>query len=162
MLHALLIGFTAGARALTPLAAVSDTARRGLLPDGGGASRWLAHPAVAAGAKALAAGELWGDKLKSAPDRIVPAGMAARVVTGGLAGAALSPRRQALAGAVLGAAAAVAGAYLTFGLRRRAMRRYGQARTGVVEDALTVAAAEAVALHAARWLAPAADARPAA
>lgn len=142
MLRSLLIGLTAGARSLTPLAAVSEADRRGVLPKDNGAPPWLSHPMVAHGLALLAAGELWGDKLRSAPDRIVPAGIAARLITGGLAGAALAPRRQALAGAAIGAAAAVGAAYLTFALRMRAMRRFGQTATGLVEDALTVGAAE--------------------
>lgn len=150
MIHSLLIGLVAGARSLTPLAAVTDAARRGALPADNGAPALLGHPLVAAGAKALAAGELWGDKLKSAPDRTVPAGMIARVAAGGLAGAALAPRRHALMGALLGAGAAVGAAYLTFGARVRAMRRLGQTPTGLVEDALALGAARAVVRAAAR------------
>lgn len=142
MLRSFLIGLVAGSRAMTPLAAVSEAARKGDLPRDNGAPHWLGGPIVAAGLKTLAAGELWGDKLASAPDRIVPVGIAARIVSGGLAGAALAPRRQALAGAALGALAAVGAAYLTFGARMRAMRRFGQSQTGVVEDALTVGAAQ--------------------
>jgi len=144
MIRSFLIGLVAGARAMTPLATVSDAARRGALPKANGAPTWLGHPLVAAGTKAIAAGELWGDKLKSAPDRIVLAGIAARIVSGGIAGAALAPRRRALAGAVLGATGAVAAAYLTFGLRMQALRRFGQTPTGLVEDALTLATAQLV------------------
>ena len=150
MIHSLLIGLVAGARSITPFAAVSDAARRGELPADNGAPSWLGDPLVAAGSKVLAGGELWGDKLRSAPDRIVLAGMLARLVTGGLAGAALAPRRQALAGAALGAAAAVAAAYVTFDLRKRAMRRFGQTPTGLVEDAITVGAARWVVSSARR------------
>lgn len=144
MIRSFLIGLVAGARAMTPLAAVSDAARRGELRTAGRAPAWLAHPAVAAGSKVLAAGELWGDKLASAPDRIVPAGIAARIVSGGLAGAALAPRGRSIGGALLGATAAVGAAYLTFGARKRAMRRFGQTPTGLVEDALTLGAAKMV------------------
>jgi uncharacterized membrane protein len=150
MIPSLLIGLTAGARALTPLATVSDALRRGALPKDNGAPAWLGSPVVAAGAATLAAGELWGDKLKSAPDRIVLAGIAARLVSGGLAGAALAPRKRALTGAVLGAGAAVAAAYLTFALRDRAIGRFGQTPTGLVEDALTIGAAQLVIRGAAR------------
>ena len=142
MLSSFLIGATAGARALTPLATVSDAASRGELPNA--RPRWLGHPLVAVATTALAAGELWGDKLKSAPDRIVPAGIAARLVTGALAGAALAPRNRTALGAALGAAAAVGAAYASFHLRMAALRRYGQTPTGLVEDALTVAASQLV------------------
>ncbi|AYV46095.1 DUF4126 domain-containing protein [Caulobacter flavus] len=144
MLASFLIGLAAGARALTPFAAVSDAAAKGALPADNGAPSWLGHPLVSAGTKALAAGELWGDKLHSAPDRIVPAGLLARVITAGIAGAALAPRNRALAGGVLGATAAIVAAYVTFDLRMAALKRFGQTPTGLVEDALTVAAARAV------------------
>jgi uncharacterized membrane protein len=150
MIRSFLIGLVAGARAMTPLATVSDAAGRGALPKDNGAPPWLGHPLVAAGTKAIAAGELWGDKLKSAPDRIVLAGILARIVSGGIAGAALAPRRRALAGAVLGAAGAVGAAYLTFDLRMRALRQFGQTPTGLVEDALTLAAAQVVVAGAER------------
>lgn len=150
MMRSVLIGLAAGARSMTPLAAVSDAARRGRLPPDSGAPAWLGNPVVAAGAKALAGAELWGDKLEAAPDRTVPIGIAARLVSGGLAGAVLAPRKYALLGGLLGAAAAVAAAYITFDLRMRAVRRYGQRQTGVVEDALTVATTQAALLRARR------------
>jgi uncharacterized membrane protein len=154
MLNSLLIGLVAGARSITPLAAVSEAARRGALPADNGAPRYIGRPLIAAGTKALAAGELLGDKMTSAPDRIVPAGIAARLVTGALAGAALAPRRQAVLGAVLGAGGAVAAAYLTFGARMAAMRRYGQKPTGLVEDALTLGATQLVMKRAMARSAP--------
>ena len=144
MLRSLLIGLVAGARSMTPLAAVTDAASRGALPRDNGAPAWLGHPAVAAGAKLLAAGEIWGDKLKTAPDRIVPLGLAARLVTAGIAGAALAPRKRALTGALVAATAATAAAYLTFHLRMAALRRFGQTPTGLVEDAMALGAAAIV------------------
>jgi uncharacterized membrane protein len=138
MLRSVLIGALAGARSMTPLAAVSDAARRDALPADSGAPALLGQPAVAAGTLALAAGEIAGDKWRHAPDRIVLAGIAGRVVTGAIAGAALAPREQRVAAALVGAAAAVGAAYLTFAARMRAMRRYGQVPTGLVEDALVV------------------------
>jgi uncharacterized membrane protein len=150
MLSSFLIGLAAGARALTPLAVVSQAAGRGALPRRSGAASWLGHPLAAAGIKALAAGELFGDKLHSAPDRIVPAGLVARLLTGALSGAALAPRKRALAGGVLGATAAIGAAYVTFALRQRALRRFGQTPTGLVEDALTLGLAELVVTRARR------------
>jgi uncharacterized membrane protein len=126
---------------MTPLALVSEAARRGALPPDIACPAWLGHPLVAATCKALAAAEWGGDKMPSAPDRIVMAGLAARIITGGIAGFALSKRRDAIVGSALGAAAAVAAAYVTFALRVKGMRRFGQSRTGLVEDALAVGAA---------------------
>lgn len=144
MLRSLLIGLSAGSRAMTPLAAVSEAAHGGHLAPDNRAARLLAHPWATAGSKALAAGELWGDKLPSAPDRIVPLGLAARIVTAGLAGAALAPRRQMLLGGAIAAGAAVAAAYVTFNVRMKALHRFGQTRSGLVEDALTVGASQLV------------------
>lgn len=76
MLASLKMGLVGGQRAMTPLAAVSIAAARGELPVGKGVLRWLANPIVAAGTLALAIGEMAGDKQKTAPDRIVPIGLA--------------------------------------------------------------------------------------
>ena len=42
----------------------------------------------------MGVGELLGDKMKSAPDRTVFLGLLARVMSAGIAGAALAPRGQ--------------------------------------------------------------------
>ena len=68
---------------------------------------------------ALAAAELLGDKMRSAPDRIIVPGILARVLTGAIAGAAVAPREDRPLGALLGATVAVGAAYLTFRLRKR-------------------------------------------
>ncbi|PKH69693.1 DUF4126 domain-containing protein [Stenotrophomonas sp. Betaine-02u-21] len=141
LIHSILMGAVAGMRAMTPLAAVTNAARTGTLPADNRAPRLLCNPLASAGMLALAGGELLGDKMKTAPDRIVPAGMVARVATGMLAGAALAPRSQRGLGAVLGAGTAVGMAYLTFNLRMRAIARYGQKPTGAVEDAIAVGSA---------------------
>jgi uncharacterized membrane protein len=141
MIRSLLMGAVAGARSMTPLAAVSLAARLRKLPAGNGAPAPIYRTLAASGALALALGELAGDKMKSAPDRIVVPGLAARLATGAIAGAALAPRNQRLIAGALGAASAVAASYLTFNLRMKAMHRFGQTRSGLVEDALVVAAA---------------------
>lgn len=150
MLSSALIGAVAGARSMTPLAAVSIADRLHKLPSRNGAPSLLSHPAVVAGTTALAVGELLGDKMKSAPDRIVPPGIAARLVTGAIAGAAVAPREQRLAAMAVGAATAVAASYLTFRIRMKFLHRYGQTRSGVVEDALTLAGVLAVLAAAKR------------
>lgn len=150
LIHSILMGAVAGMRAMTPLAAVTNAARTGHLPADNGAPRLLGNRLASAGMLALAGGELAGDKMKSAPDRIVPAGMVARVATGMIAGASLAPRRQRRLGAVLGAGAAVGMAYVTFNLRMRAIARYGQTSTGAVEDAIAVGSAALITRCAAR------------
>ena len=111
MRNAFLMGLVGGQRAMTPLATVAIASARGQLPADNGAPKLLAHPLVAAGTLALAIGEMAGDKQKTAPDRIVPIGLAARFVTSAIAGAALVPRRQRWIGAAIGGVTAVAASY---------------------------------------------------
>ncbi|WP_425228128.1 DUF4126 domain-containing protein [Sphingomonas sp.] len=145
MIRSFLIGLVAGQRAMTPLAVLAGAARNGLLaPDAPGA-KLLTHPLVAAGAVTLASGEMAGDKMKSAPDRIVPSGLAARLATGAFAGAVLAPSGRRRVGALIGAGTAVASSYLGWSARMAALRRFGQTPTGIVEDAVVLAAGQAIA-----------------
>ena len=145
MIRSILMAAVAGTRSMTPLAAVAIAARLGSLPDGNGAPALLARPLVSAGTALVAAGELAGDKMKSAPDRIVIAGVAARLVSGAVAAMAYSPKEKRVLAAIVGAAVATGSAHLTFRLRMLALHRYGQAASGLVEDALTLAGAAIVA-----------------
>lgn len=133
MMRSILMGAVAGARAMTPLAALAAT-------RGGGRA-----PVVSGGALLLAAGELVGDKQRDAPDRTVPAGIVGRLVSGAIAGATCARRDDRVAGALVGAAAAVAASHLTFRLRQAATRRWGQTASGLIEDGLAVASALALA-----------------
>lgn len=144
MLASFLMGLVGGQRAMTPLAAVAVAASRGELPADNGAPAVLAYPLVAAGAVALAFGEMAGDKQKTAPDRIVPGGLAARFVTSAIAGAALAPRRRRLVGAAVGGLTAVVASYPGWRARMAAMKSRGQTSTGFVEDAAVLAGAVAL------------------
>jgi uncharacterized membrane protein len=104
----------------------------------------LDHPLFKFGALAMGVGELFGDKMKSAPDRTVFLGLLARVMSAGIAGAALAPRGREKAGATVAVTTAVPLAYLTLASRKRAMARLGQTRSGLIEDALIVTAAFAI------------------
>jgi uncharacterized membrane protein len=92
----------------------------------------------------MGAGELAGDKMKTAPDRTVFLGLLARVMSAGIAGAALAPRGREQAGAAAAIATAVPLAYLTLAGRKQAMARIGQTRSGLIEDALVVTAGAAI------------------
>ena len=109
-----------------------------------GRLRLLTHPLFSAGALAMGLGELFGDKMKSAPDRTVFPGLLARVMSAGIAGSALAPPGRERAGGFLAVATAVPLAYATLAARKRAMRRLGQTRSGLIEDALVVSAGVAV------------------
>lgn len=142
LLFSALIGAAASARSMTPMAMlVAARLARRRTP---GPLLLLDRPWFRFGALALGAGELLGDKMKTAPDRTVPLGLAARVASAGIAGAALAPQGHARAGASVAVATAVPLAYATLAGRQRAMARIGQTRSGLVEDLLIVAAAAAI------------------
>lgn len=143
MLASFLIGLVGGQRAMTPLAAVAVAGARGELPVDSGAPRLLSHPLAAAGATLLAAAEMAGDKQPTAPDRVVPIGLAARVATSAIAGMALAPRDRRWLGAAVGGATALATSYVGWRARCAAMTRWGQTGTGFVEDAAVLAGAAA-------------------
>ena len=141
-LPSILIGAVASARSMTPMAALAGAHLAGRRTPG---RLWLLDkPLVTAGALAMGAGELYGDKMKSAPDRTVALGLLARIMSAGIAGAALAPRGRERAGAALAIGTAVPMAYLTLSGRKRAMARIGQTKSGLIEDVLIVTAGVAV------------------
>ncbi len=142
LLSSSLIGAVASARSITPMAALATARLAGERTPG--RLILLDHPLFKFGALALGVGELFGDKMKSAPNRTVFLGLLARVMSAGIAGAALAPRGRERAGAAFAVTTAVPLAYLTLAGRKRAMARFGQTRSGLVEDALVVAAGFAV------------------
>ena len=144
MLRSFLIGLVAGQRGMVPVAVLAGAARRGQLPDDMPLAGLLAEPLIASGAVAMSAAEMAGDKMKTAPDRIVPIGLAVRTVTAAYAGAALAPRDRRVVGASVAVATALVSSYLGWRLRCAAMRRYGQTATGFVEDAMVLGTGLAV------------------
>lgn len=148
LIPSVLIGAVASARSMTPMAAIA-AARVAHRPTPGRLVL-LDHPLFKFGALAMGVGELFGDKLKSAPDRTVFLGLLARVMSAGIAGAALAPRGREKTGAALAVGTAVPLAYLTLAGRKRAMTQIGQTRSGLIEDAIIVAAGAAVVTLALR------------
>lgn len=144
MLRSLLIGLVAGQRGLTPLAAIVIATQRGEVETALPLQKLFLNPLVAEGAIALAGAEMAGDKMKSAPDRIVPIGLAVRSITAAYAGAALAPKHQRSAAAAVAVGAALISSYVGWRLRCAAMQRYGQTATGFVEDALVAGAGLAI------------------
>jgi uncharacterized membrane protein len=137
-----LIGAVASARSMTPMATLATARAAGRHTPG--ELVLLDRPLFKYGAMAMGVGELFGDKMKSAPDRTVFLGLLARVMSAGIAGAALAPQGRESAGAAVAVATAVPLAYLTLAGRKQAMARIGQTRSGLIEDALIVAAGAAV------------------
>ncbi len=142
LLPSALIGAVASARSMTPMATLA--AARMVDRHTSGELLLLDRPIFKYGAMAMGVGELIGDKMKTAPDRTVFLGMLARVMSAGIAGAALAPRGREPSGAAVAVATAVPLAYLTLSARKQAMAKIGQTRSGLIEDALIVAAATTI------------------
>jgi uncharacterized membrane protein len=148
LLPSILIGAVASARSMTPMATIAAARLAGR--DTSGELFLLDRPSFKYGALAMGVGELFGDKMKSAPDRTVFLGLLARVMSAGIAGAALAPEGREKEGAAVAVATAVPLAYLTLAARKEAMAHIGQTRSGLIEDALIVAAGVAVVALATR------------
>jgi uncharacterized membrane protein len=136
---ALLIGVVAGLRALTPLAAVSWAAHLGWIHLEGTWLAFLGYAATPYIFSLLAIGEIINDKLPNTPSRKAPPGFIARIVTGGLSGAALG----GIGGAVAGMVGAVAGTLGGYEFRSRLVRATGSKDLPIalLEDVIAVGGA---------------------
>lgn len=141
---AFLIGVIAGLRSMTVPAAVSWAARVGWLHL---EKTWLAFLGYAAApyiVSVLAIGELIADKLPSTPSRKAPLGFSARLLTGGLCGAAIGASGDALIGGLLaGVAGAVAGTLGGYEFRARLVKAIGgkDLPIALLEDVIAVGGA---------------------
>jgi uncharacterized membrane protein len=136
------IGIIAGLRSMTPPAAVAWGSRLGWLSLGGTPLAFLGSAAAAYVLTALMLAELVADKLPKTPSRTRPGPFIARIVTGGLAGAALTAGTggSLLPGAVLGALGAAAGTLGGYAART------GLVRTLRVPDYVVALAEDVVAV----------------
>lgn len=142
------IGVLGGLRCLTPPASTAWATHLGWLklasPLG-----WLGSWPTVILLTLAAVGELIGDKLPSSPNRTAPPGLAARILLGGLCGAAISRAGTHdgwLIGALAGAIGAIVGSF--GGL---------QARTRLVKalrtpDFVVAAAEDLVAIGGSLWI----------
>jgi uncharacterized membrane protein len=139
---AFLLGIIAGLRSMTPLAAVAWGARLGWLHLDGTPLAFLGSAAAAYLLTALMLAELVADKLPRTPSRTRPGPFIGRIVTGGLAGAALLGGTGGLLalGALLGALGAVAGTLGGYKARTGLVRMLG------VPDYVVALAEDAVAV----------------
>jgi uncharacterized membrane protein len=135
------IGILSGLRALSPIAVICWVALLHRLPLSGWAT--FASYKVSVGVFSLAAvGELIGDKLPKTPSRLKQPGFSVRIVTGGLCGLLLANAASFswIAGALLGAVGAIAGAYLGYFVRHRITETFSIADLPValVEDVICI------------------------
>ncbi|MDN3583298.1 DUF4126 family protein [Mucilaginibacter flavus] len=97
---------------------------------------------VALALKVLAVGELIGDKLPSAPDRIKKRSVGFRMLSGALAGASVYKAigGKAAMGALIGGASALASTFGSFYLRKGVVKttRIMDPLVGAIEDALVI------------------------
>ena len=136
----LLIGLVAGLRAMTAPAAVSIGAYLGQLSLAGTTLAFLSSVWAAGLLGLLALVEFVTDQLPSTPSRKVPQQFGARLLTGGLSGAAIGASGGSLAtGLIAGAIGAVIGTYggAEFRSRLAAMFR-SDPPAAFIEDAVAV------------------------
>src|SRR5262245_37061511 len=125
---AFLIGVVAGLRSLTAPAVVAWAAHLGWIELGGSPLSFMQSTVAVVVATLLALGELVFDKLPSAPNRTALLGLAARILLGGLCGAAIASSRAApiTLGAALGGAGGIVGAFGGYEIRKRLTRATGR------------------------------------
>jgi uncharacterized membrane protein len=141
---AVAIGFVAGLRSLTAPAVVAWAAFAGALPLRGTSLAFMGTGITVLIATVLAIVELITDKLPTTPNRTAAVGLGARILMGGLSGAAIAAAgAQSLGlGAVLGAAGGLAGAFAGYRARTRTVKAVGRPfAVALLEDAVAVAAA---------------------
>ena len=124
---AFLIGVVAGLRSLTAPAAVAWAAHRNWIDLHRSPLSFMGSTAAVVVFALGAVVELFADKLPSTPSRLKPPGLIARIVLGGLSGAAVaaSTSHSMAFGAILGAAGGIAGAFAGYELRTRLVRALG-------------------------------------
>ena len=115
-----MLGGANGLRTMTPIAVLCWFAYTGRLHVAGTWAFWTANLVSVVVFTLCALGEYIGDKLPQTPNRIAAGPLGARIVFGGLVGAVVVTSLNAplVAGILLGATSAIAGAFLGFHLRR--------------------------------------------
>lgn len=144
---AILIGFVAGLRSMTAPAAVSWAAHSGWLDLGGTALAFMGSTLAVIIFTIAAVAEFGADLHPATPSRTTPGPLLARIVLGGLSGAALTlaGERSVLAGAMLGGAGGLIGAFVGYQARTRLTAALGKAKLiAVLEDFVAVVLAVAI------------------
>ncbi len=146
---ALAIGVIAGLRAMMAPAAISWAAHLGHIDLSGTWLAFLGYRFTPWIFTVLAAVELVTDQLPSTPSRKVPPQFGARIVLGGLSGAAIGASGGALAtGAILGVVGAIIGTYGGAAARARLAAPFGRdLPAALIEDVVAIAGAYAIFSH---------------
>jgi uncharacterized membrane protein len=146
LLMALLIGVVAGLRSLTAPAVVAWAAFIGWIDLHGTWASWVANIITVIVLTVLAVGELVNDKLPNTPARTAAPIFAARIITGGFAGAVLGAWPHwtftALGSGVIGAVLGTLGGYQA---RKRLATVTGKdLPIALLEDAVAIAGGFAI------------------
>ena len=139
------IGIIAGLRSLTAPAVVSWAVRVGWLNLHNSALSFLGSTGAVVIFTILAAVELVADQLPSTPARTKPPGLIARIILGGLSGAAVAVAggQSLTAGCALGAVGGVIGAFAGYQMRTGLVRalKVPDVAIAVLEDLVAIAGA---------------------
>ena len=121
---AFLMGVVAGLRAMTAPAVVAWAAHRNRLNLHNSPLSFMGSTAAVVVFTLLALVELVADQLPSTPSRTEPPGLIARIILGGLSGAAVgaAASQSTALGAVLGMAGGVVGAFAGYEVRTHLVR----------------------------------------
>jgi uncharacterized membrane protein len=142
LLLAFLIGVIAGLRSLTAPAVVAWGAHGSWLNLHNTPLSFMGSTAAVVTFTLLAFVELVGDQLPSAPSRLKPPGLIARIVLGGLSGAsiALVGGQSIVIGSVLGVVGGVAGAFAGYQARTRLVKalKVPDLVIALLEDAMAI------------------------
>ncbi len=124
-LFAIGIGIVAGLRSLLPPAVVAWAANLGWLNLHDSPLAFMGSRVAVGIFSVLAIGELVADKLPKTPKRTALAPLLARILLGGLSGASLcaATGKSLIAGALLGGAGGIIGAFVGYEIRRRLVNR---------------------------------------
>jgi uncharacterized membrane protein len=144
---ALLIGFVAGLRSLTAPAAVSWAAHLGWLDLGGSALAFMGSTLAVVIFSVAAVGEFAADLHPATPNRTSPGPLLARILLGGLSGAALTlaAGRSPLAGALLGGIGGFIGAFAGYHARTQLTASLKREKLiAIMEDLIAIVLAIAI------------------
>jgi uncharacterized membrane protein len=148
------IGFVGGLRSLTAPAVVCWAARHAVLSLRATPLAFLGSPAAVATFTLLALAELVTDKLPKTPARTAAMGLSARILLGGLSGAAITlanPQSSSWPiGALLGAIGGLVGAFAGYQARTRLVKALNVPDfvVALAEDAVAIWAAILIVTHA--------------
>jgi uncharacterized membrane protein len=145
---ALCIGVVAGLRAMTAPAAISWAAQLGWLPLQDTVLAFLGFKYTPYIITLLALVELVTDQLPATPSRKVPMQFGARLVSGGLCGAAIGAVHGALIGGlVLGVVGAVIGTFGGAEARSRLAAAFGKDMpAAIIEDVVAIGGAALIVM----------------